>query len=569
MRNAFFCGSHSTMDENINRHARTIDRPLLRDRHREAVLTLEHEDETVDFAVGSGAPPGDSNAADCFGDVFYPLLDDWLEDTPEVSVWASMPFEDGEIDVGCTDYADDIARKVLLDSVGELHRKLRALDIILDNHLESEGYQQNSSKKEMVPHVVGTGRNRTEEYLYKIAPARFGCQVRPSARYLGTQLHRNLSARTEIQERITATHRAYYSFGKFWMVGPRRLAVLIFRSVVIGSALAGLIAVVLTEAETSRLDRAVVRLARKIMLGKAARAGSDPTKFASLPNTAVWRYIGCAPMAVELRIRRLTFWTTVARTPERYKQLLAAVFGALTNIDPAPLDSEGRITPNAHRWARQFHDDMESLRDFDDLAYIPEAADGRLLAYFVEGEPRTLLLEAEFTAFRRRELSVHIPPPGAKKPAPEEGQVLTPAGLIDCADLPFLCLCTCEDGSECKAQFETQHMLSVHVRLTKGGTHGFPRLAQLFAFCNMCPICRVLLASTISCRHHLTRSLERGFCRSVGASHSNLLCPPRTLCCPVCKHTDQFDDIEALCDHVRLHLPAAIGPNPDDDTIDL
>eukprot|EP00972_Heterocapsa_arctica_P025600 3767064-Heterocapsa_arctica.AAC.1 len=88
-------------------------------------------------------------------------------ETADFAIWATIPWtEDTWIDVGFTDYADDLARKVLFDSSAELHRSLRVLDRTLDAQLEIEGYLHNHSKKEVVPHVVGKGRQDKEHAIF-------------------------------------------------------------------------------------------------------------------------------------------------------------------------------------------------------------------------------------------------------------------------------------------------------------------------------------------------------------------------------------------------------------------
>ena len=72
LKNALFCGKHSSFDECVERRALPADRKLLMSRHNEATLRLcpELGQAAIDLAVGSGAPPGDSNSADAFGDLF-------------------------------------------------------------------------------------------------------------------------------------------------------------------------------------------------------------------------------------------------------------------------------------------------------------------------------------------------------------------------------------------------------------------------------------------------------------------------------------------------------------------
>eukprot|EP00972_Heterocapsa_arctica_P061911 9126549-Heterocapsa_arctica.AAC.1 len=66
-------------------------------------------------------------------------------------------------------YADDIARKVIFESVGQLHAITRSLDITVDAALMTEApdqYKQNYNKKIIVPFVVGAGRGKKLKWLY-------------------------------------------------------------------------------------------------------------------------------------------------------------------------------------------------------------------------------------------------------------------------------------------------------------------------------------------------------------------------------------------------------------------
>eukprot|EP00972_Heterocapsa_arctica_P051245 7536106-Heterocapsa_arctica.AAC.1 len=67
-------------------------------------------------------------------------------------------------------YADDIARKVIFETVGQLQAITRSLDITLDDALMTEApdqYKQNYSKKVIVPCVVGAGKGQEVEVVVR------------------------------------------------------------------------------------------------------------------------------------------------------------------------------------------------------------------------------------------------------------------------------------------------------------------------------------------------------------------------------------------------------------------
>eukprot|EP00969_Alexandrium_andersonii_P108473 4785920-Alexandrium_andersonii.AAC.1 len=154
LTNAFFCGQHSGLTAAISTHARADDRQLLASRVQDARLSVTVGPDSALLAVGSGAPPGDSTAADFFGLQFYPQLHSWLAETQDLAIWSSVPGWENDVDVGFTNYADDLARTILFGNVPSLHRSLRLMDLSLDAHLASQGFVQNSSKKEILPFLA-------------------------------------------------------------------------------------------------------------------------------------------------------------------------------------------------------------------------------------------------------------------------------------------------------------------------------------------------------------------------------------------------------------------------------
>ena len=392
-------------------------------RHNEATLRLcpELGQAAIDLAVGSGAPPGDSNSADAFGDLFYPRVEAWLERTPAFAVRARIPWtyrgsEHTWVDVGFTAYADDLARKVVFDSTAELHRALRVLDQSLDSELEREGYLQNHSKKEVVPRIVGEGRQGREQWVFGHAHF-FGAKMRSHARYLGSQHHYCGSNKPEIRARLKAIDVAFYSFGRFWYVGPRKFAILVFRATVVGSALAGLTSNVLTAREVGVLETRVLKYGRRLLLGQACKKPEETGgKHKSIANLEVLKFLGIADLTTELRIRRLGMWQAIALDRDRCCQVLASIFGVLENErDKDPLLPTGCLSEHAGPWAEQLVEDVAGLSIVDDLACLPEAMDNRPLRLF-EGDVRHLFLSLDISMLRRRTMCATIPPPGWAPP---------------------------------------------------------------------------------------------------------------------------------------------------------
>ena len=82
------------------------------------------------------------------------------------------------------------------------------------------------------------------------------------------------------------------------------------------------------------------------------------------------RQPGTVPSAMELRIRRLGWAGRVGEQDQKddpsHQQVLAAISGQ-TRVDKFPLHDERRETDNLrHPWAKQFRDDINSLKEFDE-----------------------------------------------------------------------------------------------------------------------------------------------------------------------------------------------------------
>eukprot|EP00959_Pyramimonas_sp_CCMP1952_P199704 4177219-Pyramimonas_sp.AAC.1 len=131
--------------------------------------------------------------------------------------------------------------------------------------------------------------------------------------------------------------------GRFWARNRVwRFTRIVFGAIVQGALLSGLTALVLSEAQELRLDRALIGFARKIMGGDACTKveeqdeegrpaldehGKAVVRYRALSDTVVFRRVGVAPARVELRVRRLRQHRRWIRYPERRPQEIGAIFG--------------------------------------------------------------------------------------------------------------------------------------------------------------------------------------------------------------------------------------------------
>ena len=96
-------------------------------------------------------------------------------------------------------------------------------------------------------------------------------------------------------------------------------------------------------------------------------SSADGTEdFHSLPSNKVWQYLGLAPSGIELTVRRLRFWQSLARHVETHSAVRAAVFGTFNWAQARPIHESGRLTPEAGSWAKTLVDDVRPLDGHED-----------------------------------------------------------------------------------------------------------------------------------------------------------------------------------------------------------
>ena len=115
-------------------------------------------------------------------------------------------------------------------------------------------------------------------------------------------------------------------------------------------------------------------------------------------------------------------------------------------------------------------------------------------------------MQIDCSELRSRFFSVCIPPAGLSPPVEQHAE------LEPFAELPYACSCAKEDGSLCRASFNSVQALAMHMRLTIGGTHGKAQDFVSAAVCNQCPWCRHIFASVWVAQKHIRTRLQRGQC---------------------------------------------------------
>jgi hypothetical protein len=270
----------------------------------------------------------------------------------------------------------------------------------------------------------------------------------------------------------------------------------------------------------------------------------------SLPNLAVWRFIGCACSKVELRIQRLRFWQRMAKDIDMHSPVLYAMFAELgvEREDQHPCERDGKPTDCAHPWLLQLQEDLIAVGSLDSMAFVSEFAGPKPILIFIYNEIKEDFLSLDLSELRAEFLSVRIPPPEWESPEQTLQERLA-------EESPHICYERCADESVCLKAFTTHRALRTHQTRSRGGTHGALCVARLCAINNQCPACKCTFSNREGAKRHLVRAMAAQTCRGRGNRYCLEPIIPSCLDCPVCD--ESFQVYEHLQNHILLqHLPA-------------
>lgn len=299
---------------------------------------------------------------------------------------------------GTTGFVDDLAVRQVASNPEELISKMEALDEITGSKLNEIGISQNKSKEENVFQLTGKGSETTRREL--MVNEAHGITL--DLKYLGSRLSHDGAPEPELEARFSATEKAFQCYWRFWSVRTDLdFKALMFRSIVIGTMLSGLIAYVFAPKQFEGIDSKLAGYARRAMVGWAC----DKTDgHHALSNLQVRKRLKFAHAECELRVLRLKQWQRVSQVPDWHEQLLAAMFG------------EGKLGEEVlcKRHARhvQLQQDFEALEwtSFDAQVQDILAADPSEMV--TNGECREVFAKYELTELRQIETSAQIPPLG-------------------------------------------------------------------------------------------------------------------------------------------------------------
>ena len=139
-----------------------------------------------------------------------------------------------------------------------------------DEEVATAGYAQNRSKLVAITVVQGTGARNFVSSISKgtITPP-FSCTL--ACKSLGSIISADLRAQPEIESRVSSVQRAYFKRGRIWTCPnvPWKLKRILLLGDIQGSALMGLESFIISPHQLGTLDKAVARVARSAMRGKA------------------------------------------------------------------------------------------------------------------------------------------------------------------------------------------------------------------------------------------------------------------------------------------------------------
>ena len=553
--NAFPSPTRQALEMAICQVARPDDVELLQQRHRQTYMHIEARNGILCVQPGSGGLQGDCVACGHFLEVYHPAIDQWRDRTAEQELHMQDPVSQDVLDVSISTYADDVARCTVADCSESMAAELVNSNDILDRSLGSIGVQQNVDKQEHVAFFAGVGSSVFYEDVYKhgVLPGK-RCTC---AKYLGGYKQFKGSNHCELGARKAAVERGFYTMGRFWSRNKSlRPAAMVFGAMVRGVAFSGLEALLLSESEYKRLDSIVNKFARKVLRGAACKRTlqeDGQTLYRAMPDDDVCKLLRFVPARVELCVRRLQYWQSVAKCPHLHKTVLAAVFGKLHWDSAASVRDDGGFAACVNPWVGQFQEDMVALLKLDSAAERLHGIGDRFFLVFTDY--RADFLAIDCTELRSSFFSVCVPPPGVVIPMPqsEEQQMQDQVGGEVEERQSFACDCKCEDGSTCAATFGTAQALAMHQRRTKGGTHGHVHPHVRAAVCNQCLFCKHVFTSIRTTQNHIRNTLRVLRCTGAGSVTCTKVIPPMVLVCPICD--DEKSSLHELLQCIAQHFP--------------
>ena len=521
----------------------------LMQRCSKARLILQCDDAPVQCKFGAGTLPGDTVAGGWFLGAYHECLDLYAQRAPVPELVADLPWLaqckgceqcDSRVDVSMGSYADDVLRFIIATGADQMYQRVQKHSFEFQQALERNGFAHNDSNKFVIPKFCGKNSAKHTRWAIDTFAVR-------AHRYLGPIINDRANMSDERWFRLSAMRRAFAMLGKVWSRSlARRWSVVLLKSMVLGSALSGLVAFAPGKQEVEKFDAQYALYLRRLLRGHACDKDHDGHKKA-MSNKEVHRITKTVPVSVELRVQRIKWWQRIVSKPRRYVQWLCACFGTFAWDQHPPLDEEGCVTPTAHPWAQFFCDDVAALAEASQNESLLSVG-RRVRMLFLDAEVHEAFVKADPDVIRSQYTSVSIPP------GPVQGRLQQQTETEQLEG--FLCGLQRADGSICGIRFKDRHTLVLHRVKTKGGEHGSRNVAFVLIRTNQCLGCGAVLRSRRIAQHHFESSVIRGHCKAVwskgSATQREVIDPGPGTCC-VCG--EELPDLDCSNFHLSKHIP--------------
>ena len=386
-------------------------------RYRLATTTIPGNDGDISLKTGEGGLMGDPLMVALFWVAFLPSTIRWQQLVAEEGAESGQllawhPWSGERMDLSLSQYADDTTKQIVAEpgeDVQALAKRVQCSNDVFDRALAVDGFSQNRGKEELLMHLVGTG-SLADRRLVREEQVSLPGKVVTVARHLGSHLGEKASFTHELPRRRHATMAAFYSVGQLWYESrvSWRLKRCFFISRVVNTALSGIEAFCPSKAQYQSLTLLVTCLARREMVGAAARR-REHGRIRTLTNKEVLRFWKLAPCDVEARARRLKWAQTLVQDPSHHAQVLTAMFGKLPSEPSSTLGPDGEITPEANPWAVRWMEDLEALQPYDERDVVQRMGKD-VRALFLDRELAADLVAIDVSVLRLLSLSTQVPP---------------------------------------------------------------------------------------------------------------------------------------------------------------
>ena len=207
-----------------------------------------------------------------FRTMYEGLLENWMRRKSEdlgCSVSARDYVTGEEVDVSVTGFTDDVKELNLAVDAQEAVENVCRSTVLLDEDSSAASMGQNAGKAEHVATFLGPGQDSfTRKFKEEVDRYEVGA-LRKEARYLGAWPTFNGSPAEVVDKRCKAAKEAYYSMGKAWRRGVSlKLKSQVFKGLVVSTLLSGLEAEALRGCDYEKLDKVMMRLARRVCVAR-------------------------------------------------------------------------------------------------------------------------------------------------------------------------------------------------------------------------------------------------------------------------------------------------------------